>query len=264
MDENILDENNKVTLHTNKNSKISLVGTVHISKETKENVRRAIGSLNPDTVAIELDSKRLYKLFDRQATFNDGTVQKPKLRSLITTVQQSENTVSVGEADMLTATNEAVKLDANLALIDMSVNELKSNIKSNVFKNGRVELELFNKSKDTIINNIKQYIDMSMKHTDIDDIVSDLENKPVNEVHTQFEPIRELVPEIVTELVDERDKYMAGRLYWLLENTDDDIVAIMGRGHIYGVYDLLKNPESIPSHYIVEPDWYKYSTIDIN
>ena len=41
---------------------IILVGTAHVSKESIEEVERAIEEQNPDTVAVELDELRLGKM----------------------------------------------------------------------------------------------------------------------------------------------------------------------------------------------------------
>ncbi|MBR6143104.1 MAG: TraB/GumN family protein, partial [Treponema sp.] len=44
-----------------------LVGTAHVSKESMEEVELAVEKENPDSVAIELDQKRLASIEDPEA-----------------------------------------------------------------------------------------------------------------------------------------------------------------------------------------------------
>lgn len=275
VDEHLLNNNGTITVTDSYSGQITLVGTVHVSKITRERVLDTIEDVQPDTVAIELDSERLYKMFERGADIVGGDVtNKVGLQSLMRKQQEqmvegNENLLRPGEADMLPAANTAIDMNKDIALIDMSVDELKSNVKNNAFSDGKIDIELFNKSSDEIIYNIKSLLDSRMdmatmiKNDGISKYVENMETAPLSEINTQFEPIQNLVPEFVDALIDERDKYMAGQLHWLRTN-DRDVVSVMGKGHLNGVYNYLVNPEDIPDEYIAEPDWYNYSTISIN
>lgn len=273
-EESFLDETNSFVFEDEYSGVITLVGTVHVSKETRKRVIETINNMKPDVVAIELDSDRLYSMFERNADIVQGDVStesgfRDLLRKNQAKMFDKEGLLKPGEADMLPAANTATELGSRIALIDMSIDELKSQVKSNVFPNGQFDLEILNKSSDEIIQSImdlfKSRKDMAskMQNEGISSIVENMENKPISDVKKQFEPLENLAPEFVNALIDERDKYMSGRLHWLRKNGYD-VVSVMGRGHIEGVYYYLSNPNEIPTEYVTEPDWYGYEEITIS
>jgi len=273
--DNILDEDNYVIIKNKNGGTINLIGTVHVSKSTRERVIDKIKNTTHDIVAIELDSERLYSMFDRQADYTHGEMnEKLGLKNILRKHQENtfgnnNNLLQPGEADMLPAVEEGINQKSDIALIDMSVSNLKSHIKSNAFTNGRIDLELFNQSSDEIIDNIKELIDYQKEiafsvntENGLEEYVNKIENSPLKEVKNNMKPIENIAPEIIDALIDERDKYMAGHLQWL-SNQNKNIIAVMGRGHLMGVYNYLQNPEEIPDEYVQEPDWYNYYSIDI-
>ncbi len=274
--ENKLDElndNGYVTIDDLNGGDVTLVGTVHVSKSTRERVIDTISDIEHDIVAIELDSKRLYKLFNKQADFNH-TESNFNLGNLIGKYQENifsenDNLLQPGEADMLPAVEQGINVGSDIALIDMSMSDLKSQIKSNAITDGKIDIELFNKSSEEIIHTIKKLIkhqnEIALeinKNNGLEGYVQRMENEPLSEVKNNLDPIEDIAPEVIDALIDERDKYMAGHLIWLSEQ-DKDIISVMGRGHLIGVYDYLQNPNKIPDEYIKEPEWYNYNTIDI-
>lgn len=268
-------DNNIVQLDDSYDSTTTLIGTVHVSKNTRKRVLDTIADMNPDVVAIELDSERLYKMFEGKADINIGDIPPNSMFQDIIKKQQEkmfsdkDGLLKPGDADMFPAANKAMKINSEIALIDMSVDDLKSNIKSNIFKDGKISLEIFNKSSDEIVDSLKLFInsrkDMATRANEngIEGLVEEMENSPLSEVSKQFEPLNNLAPEFVTALIDERDKHMAGKIHWLRQNKKN-IIVVMGRGHLLGVQEYLNNPETIPDKYVTEPDWYNYTTIDIN
>lgn len=268
-----LNDNGYVTIDDLNGGRVTLVGTVHVSKSTRERVINTISEIEHDIVAIELDSERLYKLFNRQADFNH-TESNFSLGNLIRKYQENtfggnDNLLQPGEADMLPAVEQGINVGSDIALIDMSMSDLKSQIKSNAITDGKIDIELFNKSSDEIINTIKKLIkhqnEIALeinKDNGLEEYVQRMENAPLSEVKNNLDPIEDIAPEVIDALIDERDKYMAGHLIWLSEQ-DKNIISVMGRGHLLGVYDYLQNPNKIPDEYVKEPEWYNYTTIDI-
>jgi len=257
---------------------ITLVGTVHVSKRTRERVIDTISNINPDVVAIELDSERLYSMFERGADIAHGDVpnqNKFGLRSVIKKQQESmfknnDELLQSGEADMLPAADMAMNIGSDIALIDMSVDDLKSNIKNNAITDGKIDLELFNQTSDDILQSLKSFVSSRIEIADkvkenggITGYVEHMEDAPLSEIDGKFEPLKNIAPEIIDALIDERDKYMAGHLHWLRQEGLQ-VVAVMGRGHLPGVQEYLDNVDRIPEEYIVEPDWYNYSSISID
>ena len=270
-------KNNVITIDNPDIGEITLVGTVHVSKRTRERVLETISSVKPDIVTIELDSERLYRMFESNSDITHGDIPKKKFGLLrIMKKQQKrmfENNTKLltpGEADMLPAAEKAMSIGSDIALIDMSVSDLKYNIKNNAITDGKIDIKLLKQNPDEIIQNLKSFVNSrteivnKVKETgDISEYVKYMEFAPLHEIENQFESLNNIAPEIVLALIDERDKHMAGNLHWLRQENVQ-IVAVMGRGHLSGVQNYLNNPDSIPEKYIVEPDWYNYSSIDIN
>lgn len=278
-DGDILDEDGTVELNSEEyDGDVRLVGTVHVSEQTRDRVIDTIQEDDPDTVAIELDRDRVYSMFERQADYVGGeSVDQDDgggLRELIREQQQQqfdgEGMLKPGEADMVPAALEAIDNDSNVAMVDMSVDQLKSNVVDNVYdEEGNLDIDLFNKSFGEIAQSVRGLVQSrtemaeEIKEDGISAMVDKLENSSLDEVRKQMEPLRDVAPEVVEALIDQRDQYMAGRIHWLRKNGYDT-VGVMGRGHITGVYDYLQNPENINDEQIVEPDWYDYTVIDIN
>lgn len=276
-EQKILDDDGTVTIRDDEDrSTVILVGTVHVSKKTKERVIDTIEQEKPDVVGIELDQERLKDMFNRSADIVDGDVEEDNkfgFQDIIKKQQKkqlsSDEFLDPGEADMMPAVKKGVDLNRDIALIDMSVKNLKSNIKNNAYNNGKLDLEILNKSFGELAESVKNLVrsrsEMAEKVQEdgLSSVVEQLETSSLDEVNEQIEPLRDIAPELVEALIDERDKYMAGRLHWM-RNNGYKCVGIMGRGHITGVYNYLENPDNIPQEYIKEPDWYNYNKIDIN
>lgn len=278
-DESILDEDGTVEIQSEEyEGDVRLVGTVHVSERTRDRVLDTIKEDDPDTVAIELDRDRVYSMFEREADFvggeSVGEDDGGGLRDLIREQQQQqfdgEGMLKPGEADMIPAALEGIEQGSNVAMVDMSVEKLKSNVIDNVYdEDGNLDLDLFNKSFGEIAQSVRGLVQSrsemaeEIKEDGVSAMVEKLEDASLDEVRSQMDPLRDVAPEVIQALIDQRDQYMAGRIHWLRKNGHDT-VGVMGRGHIQGVYDYLQNPEQIDDEQIVEPDWYDYTVIDIN
>ena len=277
--EDFLDEDGTVALDSDEyEGSIRLVGTVHVSKDTRERVVDTVNEERPSVVAIELDRDRLYEMFERGADVVGGDTEEEEqgggLRDILRQQQEGqfsgEELLQPGEADMLPAVREGVDTGSRVALIDMSMDQLGDQVKDNAYdEDGNLDLEVFNKSFGEIANGVKSFVrsrqDMSetLQEEGMGGVVKEMEEASLDEVREQMDPLREIAPEVVEALIDERDQYMAGHLHWLRQNGHD-VVATMGRGHLQGVYSYLQNPETIPEQYVSRPDWYDYQTVEIN
>lgn len=268
-----------IDIESNYSGSLTLVGTVHVSKKTRDRVVRTIEDVEPGVVGIELDEERLYSMFERAADdvtdesdVESGEGIQDMIREFVRNKQESafdtDDTLRPGEADMLPAVDMAVEGDSDIALIDMSMDELRGEVKNNVYTDGKLDLELLNKPIDEVADSIDDVINsrtrmMNIQDGGISSIIDHFENAPLSEVHEQFEPLETIAPEFVEALIDERDRRMAGHLHWLRQEGYE-VVSVMGRGHLPGVYGYLMNIDELPDEYVEEPDWYGYSTIDID
>lgn len=278
-DEDFLRDDGTIVLDDEYDGRVRLVGTVHVSKETRERVRETINEEEPDAVAIELDDERLSEMFKRGADVVGGDAEDEGdegfgLRDLIRQQQESQfdedEFLQSGEADMLPALQLGVDQGAEVALIDMSVEELKENVKSNAFdESGNLDLEILNKSFGEVKDAVKGFVgsrsDMAEKVQDegMSAVIEQMENASLDEVKGQMDPLRNIAPEVIEALIDERDRHMAGHIHWMRQNGHD-VTAVMGRGHLPGVYEYLQNPDTIPEQYVEKPDWYNYSKVELN
>jgi len=257
----------------------TLVGTVHISPESKNRVEQVISEKRPDVVGIELDKGRLHDMLNRDSQVIGGNSKNGfNLGKLVRKYQQSQiggtDMLRPGEADMLPAVSKAVESDLTVGLIDMSKQELKDNLLENSYDNeGNLDLTIVNKiqsgkfseiyeSVSNLISSRKEMLE-NTDDLDVSEVVERMENSSRDEIDAQFEPLRGIAPEFVEALIDERDKNMAGHIHWLRQNGYSS-VCVMGLGHLSGVESYLQNPSEIPGNYVRKPDWYSYQNIELN
>jgi pheromone shutdown protein TraB len=253
---------------------VNLVGTVHVSKQTRDRVINTIQENEPDVVAIELDSDRLsrmiHKLSDESRTLTEeqtGAIQQLVRSYQQNAISQGDNLLKPGTADMLPATNEAISQNSRVALIDLPSDELLDNIKSDMFTDGSLDLELLDGGLVDIIDNLRDLVsargDMVMDGaSDMEEVVQNFEEASYEEIEQQFSAQKEVVPEVFDNLITKRDKYMSAKINWI-RNQGSDVVAVVGKGHVPGVKEYLENPNTIPDRFYEQPDWHTYETVPL-
>ena len=213
--------------------KITLVGTAHVSKESVEEVKQTISELKPDCVAVELDEKRadsiknpsrysqldLVKVLKR----NEGFLL---LANLILASFQRRMGLNAGVKpgdEMIAAMNSAEENNIRCTLVDRPIQitlkrawgknsfwgkcKLLGMLISSAFSNEEVEPEEIEKLKER------------------------------NEMDSMMNELSEYMPVIKTVLIDERDQYLASKIW---ESEGNNIVAVLGAGHLPGVQAYLE------------------------
>ena len=114
-----------------KGRKITLVGTAHVSKESVEEVKETIKTLQPDCVAVELDEKRADSIqnADRYSQLDLVKVFKRKegfllLANLILSSFQKRMGMNVGVKpgdEMLAAMDAARESETPFVLVDRPI-----------------------------------------------------------------------------------------------------------------------------------------------
>lgn len=282
--------------NTDYTGSVTLVGSVHVSKETRNRVLSTIADTQPDVVAIELDTERLNELFDKAADGEHEQDDQDMIRQLLKTQQENmldgEDVLPAGEADMLPAVNAATEQGAKVALIDMDFNELKEEIKQDIgidvvqdavedlrnnpdtatlfevinrARREDVGLEILKRDNPVeAVMNLQEKVGPMKETIQSDDsTISAFEDMSAEELSEMTDAYGEVLPEVIDNLIGQRDAHMAGRLHWLRTNGYDT-TTVMGRGHIAGVRKYLENPDTIPEEFVTEPDWYDYKTVPIN
>jgi len=210
---------------------IYLVGTSHIAKESLEKVKNIIFEKNPTCVAVELDMNRYIALKSRER----GDIKLPFLEkaifSLLRSIQESlskETNILPGQ-EMLDACETAMKVGAKVAFIDQDINVTMRRLMQ--------RLGFFGKLK------LISYLVIGMAGIPIKGLVMpkqmDLNKIPEEQfIEDAMAELKDAFPAIYDVLVDERNKVMAENLRKLGKECEN-IVAIIGAGHVKGVSQIL-------------------------
>lgn len=220
-----------------KGRKITLVGTAHVSKESVEEVKETIKTLQPDCVAVELDEKRADSIqnADRYSQLDLVKVFKRKegfllLANLILSSFQKRMGMNVGVKpgdEMLAAMDAARESETPFVLVDRPIQiTLKRAWAKNSFW-GKCKLLA------TLISSA-----FSKEEPD----PSEIEKlKERNEMDSMMNELAEYMPVIKEVLIDERDRYLASKIW---DAQGSNIVAVLGAGHLPGVQAWLEKLSS--------------------
>lgn len=208
--------------------KITLVGTAHVSKESVEEVKETIKNIQPDCVAVELDEKRadsirnpsrysqldLVKVFKRKEGFM-------LLANLILSSYQRRMGLNAGVKpgdEMIAAMDAAQESGVRCTLVDRPIQiTLKRAWGKNTFW-GKCKL-------------LSTLLASAFSKEEIEpDEIEKLKNR--NEMDSMMSELSEYMPVIKKVLIDERDQYLASKIW---ESEGNNIVAVLGAGHLPGV-----------------------------
>ncbi len=208
--------------------KITLVGTAHVSKESVEEVKQTIKDLQPDCVAVELDEKRAESIKnpDRYSQLDLVKVLKRKegfllLANLMLSSFQRRMGLNAGVKpgdEMIAAMNAAEEGGIRCTLVDRPIQiTLKRAWGKNSFW-GKCKL-------------LATLLSSAFSKEEIEP--EEIEKLKVrNEMDSMMSELAEYMPVIKTVLIDERDKYLASKIW---ESEGNNIVAVLGAGHLPGV-----------------------------
>jgi pheromone shutdown-related protein TraB len=223
-------------------AEIRIVGTAHVSQQSVDEVRAAIGEYTPDVVAIELDASR-FQALKRQAA--DPTVREvlevknfnTLLVQWLLAYLQRKIGFDVGVepgAEMKAAIEEAEKRGIAIALVDRDI---------------RLTLLRFWNSLG-IIEKIKMFWALVISIAEVDNGQQiDIESlKDQDVIDIVMEEFRKFSPNGARALIDERDAFIAHQLVLLkAQRPEGKILAVVGAGHRLGITGYLDNPATLPS-----------------
>ncbi|MEM4267738.1 MAG: TraB/GumN family protein [Candidatus Woesearchaeota archaeon] len=212
-------------------SRLLILGTSHIAKESVEQVRAAFEN-KPDIVALELDRARFFSIMNKNAgKVSLRDIKRIGFKGFLFAVIASWGSRQLGKMvgvepgdEMRQAIRLAKQNNVAIALIDQDI---------------RITLQRFSKSltwreKLNFLSDI--FLGMffrkrEMKRLGISDI--DLSKVPSKEIIAKLLfRMRERYPNVYKVLVAERNEVMAKNLKMLLEaNPEKTILAIVGAGH---------------------------------
>ena len=199
------------------NKHVDLIGTAHFTRRSLNDAYKAIKSLKPMDVALELDWRRFSHL-------NTACLSCPRRRSC------------KGICEFIGATEALGNVDANIWLIDMTEQEMRKRIRSTMtpYERSRIGVP------------IRRYED--------EDPVwlweRGFKERVINNSKRQIETNRRFFPSVWRILIEERNALMAARLAWIAskslnEGKNPRILTFVGAAHVEGIRELLGNPFQI-------------------
>ena len=208
--------------------KITLIGTAHVSKESVEEVKETIKTMNPDCVAIELDERRAdsiqnsekYKELDIVKVLRRGEGFLLIANLILSSFQKRMgNNVGVKPGDeMLAAMETAAEINVPTVMVDRPIQvTLKRAWAKNSFI-GKMKL-------------LSSLIASAFSKEEVSE--EEIEKlKKQNEMDSMMAELAEYMPVIKEVLIDERDKYLASKI-WSAQGNN--VIAVLGAGHLPGV-----------------------------
>lgn len=208
--------------------KITLIGTAHVSVQSIEEVTNTIKEIKPDCVAVELDEKRADSIQNEKAfseldivkVIRDGKVFLVLANLILASFQKRMGqNVGVKPGDeMLAAIRVAGEMGIPTSMVDRPVQvTLRRAWAKNSFM-GKMGL-------------LASLLTGAFSKEEIDE--KEIEAlKQKNEMDSMMASLAEEMPVIKEVLIDERDKYLASKIW---ETRGSNIVAVLGAGHLAGV-----------------------------
>lgn len=205
-----------------------LLGTAHVSKESVQDVSKAIQLLNPDSVCVELCPARHQAMTQQDAWKKMDIIRVVKEKKSLFLLAQLIMTSfyrKIGEklgvqpgAEMLEAVNMAEKYKAHLVLADRDVEITLKRVWG--------YLNFWNKLKMIFQLMLSLFVQENVD----EDMIEDLKNK--DQLESLLENFASSFPEIKKRLIDERDMYLA---YKIQNAPGNNVLAVAGAGHISGI-----------------------------
>ena len=201
---------------------ITLIGVGHVF-DISRSLENAIVSRNPSVVCVELDPARY------QALYAKGKERElPFIYMMLARFQEriaKKYGTEVG-SEMITAIETAKTINAKLAFIDMEASKIISEFWRTMTFSERVKL-FFALATSIFIRKKR--------------IEKELERFEKNDEY-YMESFGKEFPTAKTILIDDRNVFMAESIMKLSENYEN-IVAVVGDGHVEGIKRLLQTPD---------------------
>jgi pheromone shutdown-related protein TraB len=208
---------------------ITIVGTAHISQESRDEVRDTIETVRPDLVAVELDQSRFDSLRDDSGWKDleiSEAIREGKgnllLLNLILSIYQRKLGLEEGMkpgAELMAAVDRAEEMDIEYALVDQDINKTLNRAISSL----------------SILDKLRLVASMILPS---DEEEMDIESlKDGDMLGTLIQELEDEFPELKRVFLDERNFYMAEKL---LEKEFDSAVVVVGAAHVEGLKEELK------------------------
>lgn len=212
---------------------VYLVGTAHVSKQSVEDVRRAVEALTPDTICVELCPSRHQAMLNPEAWRKMDimrVIRQKKAPFLLAQLVLSSFYRKLGQhlgiqpgADMIEGVRQAERTGATLVLADR---EVEVTLKRTWRNLGFVE-------KFKLLGQLLMGLVFANKVDD--DLVETLKRK--DQMDILMDAFGESFPEVKRRLIDERDVYLAQKIR---QAPGAKVLAVVGAGHVQGIKEHIQ------------------------
>jgi pheromone shutdown-related protein TraB len=212
---------------------IVLLGTAHVSRESVEEVRRVINEEKPDRVCVELDEGRHASMSqgNNWQNLNVGKVIREGkgfllMANLVLASFQrrlgKDLGVKPGE-EMLAAIQVSQELGIPYSLCDRNIQV--------TLRRAWGRTSLWGKSKMLSAMMASVFTNEKLSAEDIEKL------KQKDVLQSMMEELADYLPAAKAVLIDERDIYLAAKIY---QAEGSKVVAVVGAGHINGIASHIK------------------------
>ena len=209
-----------------------IVGTAHVSEQSRQEVADLIEKLNPDTVCVELCQERYdsFKDENRWAKLDIfQVIRKGKflylLGNLAVGAYQRKMGAQLGVkpgAELMGAVEIAEARGTRVALIDRNINTTLKRVWRNL--GFMTKIQLLGAIFDSLTEGKKE--DEPVTSESIEDLKKDAN------LSAMMDEFAKEMPQVHTPLIDERDRYLSAKMRQAEGKT---IVAVVGAGHVNGI-----------------------------
>ncbi|MFT4261669.1 MAG: TraB/GumN family protein [Candidatus Woesearchaeota archaeon] len=205
----------------------TIVGTSHVSHESKELIKKTFSEFKPDIIAVELDRHRYKAMLSKEKpSLNPSSIFKIGFLGYLFAIIGRFVQKRVGKItgmnpgeEMLLGTQLAKNNKLLLCLIDQDIQKTLKTMSKKVRFKERMRL-----LKDLIFPN-KKKIKIDINKIPKDQLIINL----LTEMKTRY-------PGLYSALVDDRNKFMARQVFGILNKfPEKKLMVIVGAGHKEGM-----------------------------
>lgn len=217
-----------------KEKEIILVGTAHVSKESTREVREIIEREQPERVCVEIDASRYASMTEERdwSSLNITEVIKQKkgfllLANLVLSSFQRRMGTDLGikpGEEMMEAVNTAKDLDIPYTFADREVQV--------TLRRAWSASNLWNKNKLLAVLLSSIFSREKLSEEEIEKL------KKKSALEDMMEELASFMPSVKEVLIDERDQYLATKIF---QSGEKKILAVIGAGHGPGIIRWLNS-----------------------
>jgi pheromone shutdown-related protein TraB len=212
---------------------IVLVGTAHVSRESVTEVESIIREEMPDRVCVEIDAQR-YKAITQPNNWSSMNIYKIikerkaflLLGNLVLQAFQRRMGMDLGVKpgeEMRAAILVSEELDIPFSFADREI--------QTTLRRAWAKSSLWGKNKLLAALLSSVFTNEKLSEEEIEQL------KHKSELETMLEELADYLPAAKEVLIDERDQYLATRIF---ESEGDKVVAVVGAGHVPGIIRWLE------------------------